>query len=349
MLISLSLHNFRNHKKADFSFDSGTTVIIGPNGSGKTNLIEAISMLALGKSKKAEKDQQLIRFTEVACQVKGKLSRNSEEDLMEVLLGQKETGFLQKKYLVNGVAKRRVDFAGNLLVVHFSPVDLDMIAGQPSQRRKFLDDVLEQTDFSYRNALTLYFKALKQRNALLEQVQELGVRDEKLFSYWDELLITHGNTITNKRAGLIHYLNEQKKTLFPFSLGYDSSTISRERLLQYKNAEVGAGVTLVGPHRDDVIIETETGGSSVAVRHFASRGQQRLVALEMKLMQLAYIARQMDEKPLLLLDDIFSELDGVHIEKILSVLPAYQTIITTTHREFVPERMLTGAVIELGR
>lgn len=341
----LFLKYFRSYKTATFQFDPMTTIIVGPNGSGKTNLLEAIILLATGKSKKAEKDEQLIRFSENSCQMKGKIL-SLDETVLEIRFSQMG-GVVKKKYLVNDIPKRRLDFAGNLLLVHFSPFDLDITTGQPSIRRKFLDDVLEQTDFAYRNGLSLYMKALKQRNALLENVQKTGVRNERLFSYFDELVITNGTLITQKRNAFIEFLNEQERTLFPFYLHYDSSIVSQERLLKYKDAEIATGVTLVGPHRDDIQIVTQGISGEIDVRHFASRGQQRLVALEMKLLQLQYITKKVNEKPLLLLDDIFSELDEVHIEKILTILPSFQTIITTTHEELLPKNYAAQTMIEL--
>ena len=241
--------------------------------------------------------------------------------------------------MVNGVSRRRTDFAGKIPVVLFTPQDLDLVSGQPGNRRRFLDEVLEQVDNEYRIALTTYTKGLRQRNALLEQVQETGVRNPKLFSYWDELLIKTGQVLTYKREEFIEYINAKQKDFFPCLLTYDKSVISEERLLHYKDAEVGAGVTLVGPQRDDMIIQAyhETSKELVDVRYFASRGQQRLVTLELKLAQLAYIKERTGTEPVLLLDDIFSELDNSNIAKILTFAGGHQVIITTTHKEFVED------------
>jgi DNA replication and repair protein RecF len=275
-----------------------------------------------------------------------------EDTVLEVVLSQRNTNYLQRKYLVNGVAKRRVDFASHLSVVLFTPLDLDIVSGQPSARRNFLNEVLEQTDPEYRLAFSLYTKALRQRNALLEQAQETGYRDEDRFSYWDELLISNGQLITDRREALIAYINTREKQFFPFTLAYDSSTISEERLAQYRHAEVGAGVTLVGPQRDDVLIRSQHEGSQSMepVKHFSSRGQQRLVTLELKKLQISYMEEQTGDKQLLLLDDIFSELDSSHINLVLELIGKKQTILTTTHKEFVAENIpVKPDVIELMR
>lgn len=373
ILQNLLLHNFRNYTKSEFAFTSRLTVIVAPNAYGKTNLVEALFLLATGKSFRTDKEKQLIQFGKPVARVRGRVSSVSmvsrvssgtddlsssswegegeeDGDDLEVVVSESEKFVLQKKYLVNGVSKRRIDFAGRLPMVLFTPLDLDIVSGQPSGRRRFLDEVLEQVDMEYRVALTTYMKALRQRNALLEQVQDTGLRDEDRFAYWDTLLIRNGSIIAKKRTELIEYINSRQKDIFPCTLIYDKSVMSRERLLQYKDAEVGAGVTLVGPQRDDVIIRSPNtaSGELEDVKYFCSRGQQRLVTLELKLSQISYIKEHNDAEPILVLDDIFSELDSRHISKVLQMASDYQTIITTTHREFVEDLPLSeGSVIEL--
>ncbi|HZE86911.1 MAG TPA: DNA replication and repair protein RecF [Methylomirabilota bacterium] len=346
-LQSLTLSHFRNYTKSTFHFTHKRTVLIGPNGIGKSNFIESLFLLATGKSFRAENEKQLIQFEETACRVWGKIIDETEQSL-EIIFADQGTAFLKKKYLVNGVAKRRVDFAGRLTAVLFTPSDLELVSGQPGNRRRFLDDVLEQVDMEYRLAHTIYTKALRQRNALLSLVQETGRRNEKVFAYWDELLIKNGSILTQKREAFINFINERQKDFFPCVLTYDKSLISEDRLAQYKTAEVGAGVTLVGPHRDDVLIQSFHKDSKMDVRYFASRGQQRLVTLELKLAQMAYLAEQTHKQPILLLDDIFSELDSKNIQRILALLSDHQVIITTTHKEFVADIGLTDEeMIEL--
>ena len=347
MLKTLSLQNFRNYTKSEFNFSPKTTIIVGQNAIGKSNLIESIYLLSTGKSNRSEKDDQLFKFGKDISRVKGILENS--DDLEVVIV--KSDG-LRKKYLVNGVSKRRVDFAGRMPVVEFSPLDLSIVAGEPGRRRKFLDEVLEQIDQDYRYSHIAYFKALRQRNALLNQVQESGRRDDKIFAYWDNLLIKNGQILTKKREELIEYINKSKKDIFDFTLVYDSSVISVARLDQYKNAEVGAGVTLVGPHRDDIFIKSSNKLSKnlEEVRYFGSRGQQRLVALELKLAQIAIIKQRLNAEPMLLLDDVFSELDDYNISHVLELMNTYQTIATTTHKEFFKNAKLSKMeVIELGK
>ncbi|MGA2967879.1 MAG: DNA replication and repair protein RecF [Candidatus Levyibacteriota bacterium] len=338
MLKSIFLHNFRSYNKRELSF-AETTLIVGPNTSGKSNLVEAIYLLSIGKSFRTDNDTQMLKFTEEVGRVKGKVN----EDELEVLItnGQINGGSQYKKFLVNGVSKRRVDFAGKLLAVLFSPQDLEIIIESPSLRRNFLDEVLEQVDRNYRVATTSYAKALRQRNALLELARETGQRNGKQFEYWDNLVIENGNFITAKREEFINFLNVSPKEIFDLAVEYDKSTISKQRLLQYEREEVTAGVTLVGPHRDDFSVLMFNGGKTAHnVKFYGSRGQQRLAILQLKMLQLMFIEKLLGERPLFLLDDIFSELDEDHIQLILGEIGKQQTIITTTHEEFIPQKLL---------
>lgn len=349
MLKSIFLQNFRSYPKTEFNFDD-TTLIVGPNTSGKSNLVEAIYLLATGKSFRTDKDVQMLAFREDVGRVKGRVG---DEELEVVITNGQLNGKSQyKKFLVNGVSKRRVDFASHLLAVLFSPQDLEIIIESPSLRRGFLDEVLEQVDRGYRIASIAYVKALRQRNALLELAQETGKRNEKQFEYWDNLIIENGNLITQKREEFIKFLNASSKDIFDFVAEYDKSTISKQRLLQYKDEEMAAGVTLVGPHRDDFSISmfNNTRNTTHDIKFFGSRGQQRLAILQLKVLELLYVEKLLGERPIFLLDDIFSELDEDHIVMILEEIGKQQTIITTTHKEFVPKKMLKSMkIINLGK
>lgn len=351
-LKTLALQNFRNYNKAQFEFDK-ETIIIGPNTSGKSNLIEAISLLANGKSFKTDKEIQSIQFNESIGRIRGKIG----ETELEIVLTRGEVGGQRtptKKFLVNGVPKRRLDFIGNLSTVIFSPLDLEVIIGSPSKRRNFMDEALEQIDFDYRLALSEYEKGIRQRNSLLDLTRKIGRRDVKQFEYWDNLVIKYGQMITQKREGFVGFLNSQTKEIFDFAVVYDKSIISYDRLLEYQEEEFLAGVTLVGPHRDDLFFEMYDDDQSTTkdIKFFGSRGQQRLTVLQLRLMQIVFFEQtrstgsgQVKESPLLLLDDIFSELDERHIIHVLSMLENRHTVITTTHEEFVPQKYLESAKV----
>lgn len=380
MLLSISLQNFRSYEKQEFSFEE-TTLIVGPNTSGKTNLIEAVYLLSSGKSFRTEKDIQMIRFDKAIGRVKARLqtpesARQSPNGLSQMADGRSDGGqgvvedneleiiitnglvngrSQYKKFLVNGVAKRRVDFASNFTAVLFSPQDLDIIVDSPSLRRNFLDEVLEQVDRDYRVANISYTKALRQRNALLERTREAhsagsgqaGIRNEKQFEYWDNLVIENGQIITLKREEFINFANSESKDVFDFIINYDKSVISKDRLLQYKNEEIASAVTLVGPHRDDFSVSMFNNIKNTVhdVKYFGSRGQQRLAILQLKMLELLFIEKALGKRPTLILDDIFSELDATHINLIFEQIGRQQTIITTTHQEFVPKKLLKSMKI----
>lgn len=337
-LKKISLQNFRSYQKTEFSFKD-TTLIVGPNTSGKTNLIESIYLLSSGKSFRTDKDIQMLKFGHDFSKVKGMI----DDDELEVLItnDQIDGKSQHKKFLVNGVSKRRVDFTGRLLSVIFSPQDLDIIIDSPGLRRNFLDEVLEQVDRSYRLADISYIKAIRQRNALLERTRETGVRNEKQFEYWDNLVIENGQKITQKREDFINFVNSKEKDIFDFQIFYDKSVISRERLDQYRHEEIFSGVTLVGPHRDDFsVLMPNSSKTPKDIKYFGSRGQQRLAILQLKNIQLLFVEKFLGLRPILILDDIFSELDEGHINLIFDEIGKQQTIITTTHMEFIPKKLL---------
>src|SRR5258708_1837361 len=235
-LQNIQLQDFKSYDKELFLFHKVTTVIVGPNTSGKTNLIEAVTLLANGKSFKTEKETQLIRFGTLYARVFGM----ADQDELEVRITEKyENDTPMKRYFINGVPKRRTYFSGHLAIVLFSPADLDIIIGSPSTRREFLDSVIEQIDMEYRIALQQYTKSLRQRNALIEVVQQTGIRNQRQFDYWDSILIESGTIITHKREAFINYINLQKKEVCNLTIAYDKSTISITRLAQYMDAEIG--------------------------------------------------------------------------------------------------------------
>jgi DNA replication and repair protein RecF len=320
MLKTLNLTNFRNFEKKTIEFDEGVNVINAPNASGKTNILEAIFFLATGKSFKARVESEAIRHGQDIARIAG--------NGLEIVL---TNGFIdigkpalekvaKKKLTVNGIPKRLIDFAGNIKVTLFAPSDLELVTDSPSLRRNFLDTVLSQSDREYRRAIGSYEKGVRQRNKLLWRVREEGLSRSHLL-FWNQLLIKNGNYITNKRTELIEYINSHNKC----HLEYDSSAISEGRLEQYKNEEVASATTLVGPHRDDFVFLQE--GRDLA--SFGSRGQQRMEVLYLKIAEMNFIEEKTGIKPILLLDDIFSELDHGHREIVMQTLNNHQVIITS--------------------
>jgi len=315
MIKNLHLQNFRSYARRKFEFSEKTTLIVGPNASGKTNILEAIYGLATGKSFRAEKEIEVIKEGSpfARCVSEGQAG-------LEIIWDARER--FSKLYRINGVGKRQVDFVGNLRCVLFAPQDIEIVADSPSTRRRYLDSVLNLVYREYRVASHIYEKALRQRNRLLWRIREegLGARGQQL-EYWDELLITNGKIVHEKRREYLEFLG------FP----YDHSIVSAERLERYAAQEIASATTLVGPQRDDfsIIIKGKN------IKTFGSRGEQRLAIFDIKLGELAYVEKVTGEKPVLLLDDIFSELDHENRHKVLEIIPKQQTIMTTTDLHLV--------------
>lgn len=335
---TLSIQNFRNHKKASFAF-SHETIIIGKNTAGKTNILEALYLLSHGKSFKAEKEINIITTDKEFARIEGEIRDEEDEKIrLTVILALREKRFT-KKFMVNNVTRRQIDFTSNFNTVLFTPEDLDIITDSPSTRRSYINAILSQSSREYRVTLVNYEKALRRRNKMLwlerEGKKSFGVAE---FEYWDNLLIENGNFITLAREEFIGFVNQSEKKIFSFEIFYDKSTISRARLDKYHDAERASAQTLVGPNRDDFLFQFETTKKSLS--EFGSRGEQRLTIFQVKLLETLFLIYKTEKTPVLLLDDIFSELDDENIQKVLDLLPEQQTIITTTHREFIPKKML---------
>ena len=316
MIKSLKLTDFRNHTKKTFEFGEGTTVIVGENAVGKTNILEALFILSTGKSFKTSSDVETIQYGKSIASITGITSSTG----LEVKITTGENGWPKKRLLINDVPKRQIDFSGNFKTVLFGPWDMDLVTDGPSLRRKFLDTVLSQIDREYRRSILSYEKGIRQRNKLLWRIREEGVSRSQLL-FWNQLVIKNGNYITDQREKFINYVNDIGK----IRLDYDRSEISEKRLEQYAREEVASATTLVGPHRDDFIFFDD----SRKLDSFGSRGEQRMAVLWLKMAELAYIEESTGEKPTLLLDDIFSELDHDHRKIVLDTIVDRQVIMTT--------------------
>lgn len=332
MIKSINLVNFRNFKKKTVDFSEKLTVIVGPNASGKTNILESLYLLSTGKSFKAQIEEEMIGYTAEIARISGKVIGPD----LEAILTRDVDGWPKKRLLVNGVPKRLIDFAGNFKVVLFGPWDLDLVTESPSLRRRFLDSTLSQVDREYRRAILSYEKGLRQRNRLLFRIREEGLSRGQLL-FWNQLLIKNGDYISSARQNFIEYAN-----LYPslqstnYSLQYDRSAISEARLEQYAEEEIAAVTTLVGPHRDDFLFRIQTNKKEKRdLATYGSRGEQRMGILWLKLREFAFVEVKSGEKPTLLLDDILSELDHEHRKIVVELVKGQQTIITTADEHFV--------------
>ncbi len=344
ILKKLKLTNFRNHKAAQFNL-ALTTVIIGKNTAGKTNILESIYILSAGKSFRAQKDLDTIREETDFCNIEAQVEDEDEKIDLKVIFSLQK-GYLSKRFLVNNVPRRQHDFASNFVSVLFTPKDIEIMTDSPGVRRRYIDSVLYQSNKNYRIALSTYERALKHRNRMLYDIREGKKQYARHdFEYFENILIEQGNILTQKREEFVDFVNESNKDIFKFTLFYDKSLMSTERLFKYHFEEQAAGVTLVGPQRDDFAFYFE--GTQKPVREFGSRGEERLTILQLKTLEIEFLRTKTGKNPVLLLDDIFSELDDANIFKVFELLPNQQTILTTTHHEFVPKKILNRTDVEI--
>ena len=338
ILKQIHLQNFRNYSSQEFSFSEGINLIVGPNTVGKTNLLEAIYLLSSRKSFRARLEEEMIQRDKEVARLKGQILSDGEKKILEIVLTRGEVNgsrVAKKKYLVNGIPRRMVDFLENFRVVYFGPQDLEIVVDSPSTRRNWLDLVLEQADKNYRRANLSYQKGLRQRNRLLEQIRDEGKPRSSLF-FWDRLLIENGQLITEKREEFLNFINENHDFFGQLEIHYLKSLISETRLAKYSQEEVAAGMTLVGPHRDDF----EVWQNNQNLHTYGSRGEQRTAVFNLKLAELEFLSEQTGQRAMLLLDDIFSELDQQRRQSLLKVIPQQQTLVTTTDMGLVEKESL---------
>ncbi len=346
-LKSLNLINFRNYSNLSLDFDNRPTIFVGNNAAGKSNILEAIYLLSTTKSLRAETEDELIKKGQEFGRVEGFLS-DPETELLVVINRPGSDVAFRKKVMVNGIAKRAVDFIGNLPAVIFYPSDINLVTGSPSLRRWHLDLGLAQVDSSYKKALTLYEQILTNRNRVLKRIRE-GLAKVDELDYWTKELFVKGQVISTARQEFFDFIakhqdfliNHLDKPLGDFQFEYRPSPLSIEKLEATTNREVAAAVTLIGPHRDDFAVTQD--GRNIA--HFGSRGEQRTATLAFKMAQLEYMAKIMGKRPILLLDDVFSELDATHRAHIVEAVSKQQTIIATVELENIPQSFLDSARI----
>lgn len=346
----LTLNNFRSYKKQVFHFGQ-TTIVVAHNGAGKTNILEAINLLSTGVSERARETSEMINFESEIAIVIGVIEHPADtaagdqnDQYMElsvvltkgVIMGKATP---KRRYLVDGVPRNRASLLGKLPAVMFRPEDMRLIEGSPTRRRGYLDETLAMAHPEYARALSVYEASLKRRNRLLDAIRDGLARREQL-SYWDQSIIKNGNILSDYRRDFVDYLSGLKTSFGRYTIDYDSSTISPSRLAQYSEAEVAVGYTLVGPHKDDFIVRSTDHQTNKLTENrdlmkYGSRGEQRLAVLFLKLGNLKYIEDKLQIKPILLLDDIFSELDQTHREEVVKMTVGRQTIITSAEEEVI--------------
>lgn len=350
MLIkSLALQNFRNFTLTSFNF-AKTNLIFGANGIGKTSIIEAIYLLASADSFRAGKVEEMIRLEADLGRVQGLIDledlenpddSESEELKLETMLTR---GMVQGKkaqyrlFSVNDIRRRKKDFLAFFKAVVFRPEDLRLVEGSPSRRRSFLDNALSMVSQDYGSALSRYEQTLKRRNRLLQKVNE-GKESAEVLNFWNINLVKNGEILQNQRGAFIDFIRE---VVFPFELNieYQPSLISEKKLLEHLDKEIMLGHSLIGPHKDDFLLkfsQEEKGIDNLSLLAYGSRGQQRLGVLWLKIAELQFLTDKIGYQPVLLLDDILSELDVHSKDMVLSLLASYQSILTTADADVLAD------------
>lgn len=332
-LKSIELNQFRNYEYLNLKLDHGTNILYGDNAQGKTNILEAISVSGTSKSHKGSKDKEMIRFGHEDAHIKAIVSKKNIECQIDVHIKKSKA----KGIAINKVPlKKASELFGYLNIVFFSPEDLYMIKKGPSERRKFLDMELCQLDKIYLSDLAKYNKILNQRNKILKN---LSFRPEFMdtLSVWDEQLLAYGTRIIQRRKSFVRELNgivldihhkisgNKEKLVIEYEPNADDANFP-EVLARAKEKDLRYCQTSVGPHRDDMIFTV----SGVDIRKFGSQGQQRTAALSVKLAEIEIVKKHIHETPVLLLDDVLSELDSQRQNDLLNSIHDIQTVITCT-------------------
>lgn len=354
----LALQQFRLYQRLDLDLPPGISLFYGPNASGKTTILEALFYLATTRSPRSSTDRELISWSaagDLGLPPFARLSASvlrPERLLLEVMIQRRvdEEGqplsTSQKTIRINKTTRRALDLVGQLRVVMFAPQDLALVTGAPSERRRYLDVTLSQLDSRYVRALARYNQILLQRNGLLRTWREgrrPGRRADEELLFWDNELATTGAYVLQERRRAVVELNELAAAAFsqitgedhqPLGLAYQATVEGegpepfQEALRACRTDEMARGQTLIGPHRDDLLISVA--GREVGI--YGSRGQQRSTTLALRLAEAELMRRRTSDTPVLLLDDLLSELDSRRRTLLLEAIlrPGQQTLVTST-------------------
>jgi DNA replication and repair protein RecF len=358
---TIALDGFRSYEHLDMAIGLGPHVVVGRNAAGKTNLIEALVVLSTGRSHRTASEQEVVRwgagFARAVAQVE---HPGRAPDELEVVLHARGSGSTARKRVrVNGVDRRATALRAALRTVLFAPEDMLLVVGSPSLRRNLLDTIITQREPTAAATLSTYQRTLTQRNSLLRRIRE-DVADRTELRYWTDALVEHGGRILDWRAetlvAMAEPLASAHREIAPdegrLSIRYVTSVEARpgeatvdslrRRLVETADKEVWNGATLAGPHRDDLAFRAD----ERELTQFASRGQQRTAILALKLAELDLLTSLDGHPPLLLLDDVFSELDPdrrAHLVRRIGSLP--QAIVTTTTTDDLDPALVAASTV----
>lgn len=374
-LTKLQLENFRNYQSHDYVFDDkqNLTIFVGNNGIGKTNFLEAIHVLSLGQSFRSTNREDMIQWDKDYFRCKAEIANAismspPQENITKLEVFYSSQPLRQKSFKKNGVKMKSTEYLGNLITVLFHPEDLNMLYLSPSLRRRYMDTVLCQADRQYLDALINYKHVLKQRNALLVTIRKAQfdrLNTEHLLAdldIWDQEMIKFGTVLIEKRSQFVDFLNTKLEEIYN-SIADEQATLEVRYLLQgdldvnttsssyselltlRRSFDIRKAETSIGPHRDDLHFFL----NAKNICRFASRGEFRTLLLAIKLAEIKFIEEVTGEMPILLLDDVFSELDRKRQKHLLETVKDYQTIITTTDMDPIFAEVPDSKIIEIER
>lgn len=344
MITTIRLQNFRSYQDDSFEFDPGVNIVVGPNGSGKTNLLEAVLVLARGGSYRA-RDIDLIQFDKPWSRLDGYFEKHNRSIKL-----QKSNGGLEKAYIIDDKPFKRLGFDKTIPVVLFEPNHLQLMSRGPDQRREYFDELLERSQPGFKALLSDYRRTLAQRNALLKRGMHRAA--QQLFA-WNIRLSELGSQIAKAREELVSNINEdfsrtysqiakkKNNVTLKYECQFPSSSYASKLLSKLESNlefDLARGFTAYGPHREDFTFYLNERPASQT----ASRGETRSLLLAIKIFELGLIEKVHSKKPIFLLDDVFSELDGKRRQALVKKLKKYQTIITTTEADAVLEYFAAG-------
>lgn len=348
---SIELKNFRNYSFLKLELDEKTNILYGDNAQGKTNVLEAIYLSGTTKSHKGSKDKELIKFEQEEAHIRCNVEKSGMNYRIDMHFRKNKS----KGIAINGIPiKKAAELFGILNVIFFSPEDLDIIKRGPSERRRFVDLELCQLDKVYLHNLTNYTKVLNQRNKLLKSMfYEPSLEDT--LSIWDMQLATYAKEIIQRRKAFIEELNEIAAQVHQKLSGgreellvkYEPNVLEddlEEKLGQALERDKKQKMTSVGPHRDDIGFLV----NGIDIRKYGSQGQQRTSALSLKLAEIQLVQRRIQEMPVLLLDDVLSELDSNRQNYLMNAIGDIQTVITCTGLdEFINHRFEINKIYKI--
>lgn len=330
----IKIKNFRNYNEEEFKLENGINVFFGENAQGKTNIIEAIYLSAFGKSFRTKKENEIIKEDKDIAEVEIEYEKKDRDGKIKVILNNKKNIFL------NGIKiKKLSELLSNLNIVIFTPDDINILKGTPQKRRRFIDIMIGQLKPNYIYTLNNYLKILEQRNIYLRQIKEEG-KNESFLDIWDEKLVEEAEKIYKYRKEFLLKIEDKireehreiTKNKEELKLEYISDFFNKEEFLkklkEKRKLDILKGYTTKGVHRDDFVIYIN--GKQVNV--FGSQGQNRTVMLSLKLAEIEVIKEEIDEYPVLLLDDFMSELDNKRIKNFFEKIGDIQVIITCTEK-----------------